>query len=345
MLEALDRDNLFLVPLDDRRQWYRYHHLFADVLQARLLDEQPERVAQLHRLASDWYERERRPGRGDPARDGRRRLRGRGRPDGAGDARPASGPARGDDCAPGSRACPTTCSGPGPVLCNSLAGALHVHRQLRGGRVAARRGRAMAREPRRRATRTMVVADQRGVPPAAGRHRRPPRRARARAAETSRPRSPSPGARSTIALPDDHLARAAASALQGLAAWTTGDLELAHASYAGVPGRLRADGSRLRRARLLDHAGRHPGRPGSPADAARRTYEQALDLAARHGISGAARNRGHVRRSGRPPPRARRPAGRPERPGAEPRARRARRAAAERLPLAGGDGAGLRGRG
>ena len=44
MLEALDRDNLFVVPLDDRRQWYRYHHLFADVLQARLLDEQPERV-------------------------------------------------------------------------------------------------------------------------------------------------------------------------------------------------------------------------------------------------------------------------------------------------------------
>ena len=45
MLEALDRGNLFLVPLDDRRQWYRYHHLFADVLQARLLDEQPELAA------------------------------------------------------------------------------------------------------------------------------------------------------------------------------------------------------------------------------------------------------------------------------------------------------------
>ena len=44
LLEALDRDNLFLVPLDDRRQWYRYHHLFADVLHARLLDEQPDRV-------------------------------------------------------------------------------------------------------------------------------------------------------------------------------------------------------------------------------------------------------------------------------------------------------------
>ena len=44
-LEALERANLFLVPLDDRRRWYRYHHLFADVLRARLLDEHPERVA------------------------------------------------------------------------------------------------------------------------------------------------------------------------------------------------------------------------------------------------------------------------------------------------------------
>jgi LuxR family maltose regulon positive regulatory protein len=55
MLEALDRGNLFLVPLDDRRRWYRYHHLFADVLHARLLDEQPGQVPGLHRLASAWY--------------------------------------------------------------------------------------------------------------------------------------------------------------------------------------------------------------------------------------------------------------------------------------------------
>jgi hypothetical protein len=46
-----------VVPLDDRRRWYRYHHLFADVLRARILDEQPERVPQLHRRASAWYER------------------------------------------------------------------------------------------------------------------------------------------------------------------------------------------------------------------------------------------------------------------------------------------------
>jgi LuxR family maltose regulon positive regulatory protein len=57
MLEALDRGNLFLVPLDDRRQWYRYHHLFADVLQARLLDEQPDQVPGLHRRASEWFQR------------------------------------------------------------------------------------------------------------------------------------------------------------------------------------------------------------------------------------------------------------------------------------------------
>ncbi len=56
MLEALDRGNLFLVPLDDRRRWYRYHHLFADVLQARLLDEHPGQVQELHRRACAWYE-------------------------------------------------------------------------------------------------------------------------------------------------------------------------------------------------------------------------------------------------------------------------------------------------
>jgi LuxR family maltose regulon positive regulatory protein len=62
MLEALDRGNLFLVPLDDQRQWYRYHHLFGDVLRARLLDEQPDEVGNLHRRASAWHEQN-----GDPS--------------------------------------------------------------------------------------------------------------------------------------------------------------------------------------------------------------------------------------------------------------------------------------
>jgi LuxR family maltose regulon positive regulatory protein len=55
VLHELDRANLFLVPLDDRRRWYRYHHLFADVLRARLLDEMPDQVAVLHRRASEWH--------------------------------------------------------------------------------------------------------------------------------------------------------------------------------------------------------------------------------------------------------------------------------------------------
>jgi LuxR family transcriptional regulator, maltose regulon positive regulatory protein len=54
-LAELDRGNLFLLPLDDSRGWYRYHHLFADVLQARLLAERPGQVRDLHRRASDWF--------------------------------------------------------------------------------------------------------------------------------------------------------------------------------------------------------------------------------------------------------------------------------------------------
>jgi LuxR family maltose regulon positive regulatory protein len=56
LLEALERGNLFVVPLDDKRQWYRYHHLFAEVLHTRLMEEQPDRVPSLHRRASEWYE-------------------------------------------------------------------------------------------------------------------------------------------------------------------------------------------------------------------------------------------------------------------------------------------------
>jgi LuxR family maltose regulon positive regulatory protein len=56
ILETLERGNLFVVPLDDQRRWYRYHHLFADVLQAHLMEEQPHQVPALHRRASKWYE-------------------------------------------------------------------------------------------------------------------------------------------------------------------------------------------------------------------------------------------------------------------------------------------------
>jgi LuxR family transcriptional regulator, maltose regulon positive regulatory protein len=63
MLEKLERSNLFIVPLDNERRWYRYHHLFAGLLRQRLRQgaaassgDAPESVAELHRRASQWYE-------------------------------------------------------------------------------------------------------------------------------------------------------------------------------------------------------------------------------------------------------------------------------------------------
>ena len=56
LLETLERGNFFVVPLDDKRHWYRYHHLFAEILYAHLMAEQPDLVATLHRRASEWYE-------------------------------------------------------------------------------------------------------------------------------------------------------------------------------------------------------------------------------------------------------------------------------------------------
>jgi LuxR family transcriptional regulator, maltose regulon positive regulatory protein len=56
LLEGLDRANLFLVPLDEVRGWWRYHQLFADLLQARLRHERPGRAAELHRAAAAWFE-------------------------------------------------------------------------------------------------------------------------------------------------------------------------------------------------------------------------------------------------------------------------------------------------
>jgi LuxR family maltose regulon positive regulatory protein len=57
ILEYLERANLFVVPLDDRREWYRYHHLFADLLRQRLQHICPETMPELHRRASVWHER------------------------------------------------------------------------------------------------------------------------------------------------------------------------------------------------------------------------------------------------------------------------------------------------
>jgi LuxR family maltose regulon positive regulatory protein len=56
-LAALEAANLFLVPLDDERRWYRYHHLFAQVLRSCLQEMHPDRLPELHHCAAEWYER------------------------------------------------------------------------------------------------------------------------------------------------------------------------------------------------------------------------------------------------------------------------------------------------
>ena len=56
LLEQVEQAGLFLVPLDEVRGWWRYHHLFADLLRARLQAERRGQVAQLHRNAAAWYE-------------------------------------------------------------------------------------------------------------------------------------------------------------------------------------------------------------------------------------------------------------------------------------------------
>ncbi|HEY6541957.1 MAG TPA: LuxR C-terminal-related transcriptional regulator [Ktedonobacteraceae bacterium] len=56
MLETLERANLFVVPLDEKRQWYRYHDLFREALRARLYAAHPELVPLLHTRAARWYE-------------------------------------------------------------------------------------------------------------------------------------------------------------------------------------------------------------------------------------------------------------------------------------------------
>jgi LuxR family maltose regulon positive regulatory protein len=55
ILGELERSNLFLVPLDDRRQWYRYHHLFAQLLRLELASREPGLLATLHHRAAAWH--------------------------------------------------------------------------------------------------------------------------------------------------------------------------------------------------------------------------------------------------------------------------------------------------
>ena len=57
MLEQLEQQNLFIFPLDRKRYWYRYHHLFAEALKLLLQKNDPDLIGRLHQKAGEWFER------------------------------------------------------------------------------------------------------------------------------------------------------------------------------------------------------------------------------------------------------------------------------------------------
>jgi LuxR family maltose regulon positive regulatory protein len=259
-LAELERANLFVVPLDDRRVWYRYHHLFADVLHALLLDERPGEVAGLHLRASAWAEDE-----GDLPEAVRHAMAG-------GDPERAAGLV--ERAAPAMRrarqeatlrrwieALPDAVVTDRPALTLDLIGAL-----MAGGdfdRVprlldeVERRGVQPAQTAIYRAALALVSGDPAGTLAHAGR------------------------ALASVG-PDDHLRRGAAAALAGLAHWSAGDLEAARERYAEAIVSLEraghvsdALGCSLALADIEVGRGR--------LDAAMRALEAGLALAAPHG--------------------------------------------------------------
>ena len=143
LLEAIERANLFLMPLDEVRGWWRYHHLFADLLHARLRQEQPGKLPRLHRAAAAWCEAHGLGRRGNPPRAGRRGRRLGRRADRAA-LRRAAGARRGRDGRPvGGGAARRT--GPRPAPAAPGPGGLGADgRPGRRSRAAARRRRTCA---------------------------------------------------------------------------------------------------------------------------------------------------------------------------------------------------------
>jgi LuxR family maltose regulon positive regulatory protein len=286
MLEALERGNLFLVPLDDRRQWYRYHHLFADVLQARLLDEQPDHVADLHRRAGEWYEQN-----GDHAEAIRHAMAGKDFARAA-DLIELAMPATSRDRQEATlrrwlEALPDEVIRARPVLSDGYAGSILVRGATDGVEARLRDAErwldraAEAPDAPGSAAASMVVVDEnafRRLPGSVAIHRAGLALLLGDVAGTI--------AHAHRALDlvagDDDLGRGAASALLGLAYWSRADLEAASSLYAGAIPRFEKIGHlsdaiglalaladmRIAQGRLHD---------------AMRTYERGLELATGQG--------------------------------------------------------------
>jgi LuxR family maltose regulon positive regulatory protein len=282
-LVALERANLFVVPLDDRRQWFRYHHLFADVLQAHLMEQYPDDLPELHRRASAWYE-----ANGELSTAVRHVLA-------AGDveraadlierAMPALQRSRQESTIRGwLDAIPDEVVRVRPVLALGFVGALmsggvefdDVERRLQDLErwLPPTDGSAGAWEP----PVGMVVADEAELP-------RLPGAIEMYRAGLALVRGDSPATirhaqlAIELAVDDDHVVRAAAAALSGLAYWGGGDLEAAHRGYSVCVQGLQLAGhisDVLGCSITLADIRITQGRLGD----AERTYEEALRLAA-----------------------------------------------------------------
>lgn len=235
-LVALDRGNLFLVPLDDRRRWYRYHHLFADVLQARLIDEQPERVPELHRRASEWYEQN-----GEPHEAIRHAMAGEDfarAADLVELAMPATRQARQETLLRRwLEALPDELIGVRPVLSNGYAGSILMRGELDGVEARLRDAERWlepatgVRDGSPAPAGQMVIADEeafRDLPGAIAVHRAGQARILGDVAGTMA------HARRALDLvrEDDRVGRGAAAALLGLAYRSSADLDAAYRWYA-----------------------------------------------------------------------------------------------------------------
>jgi LuxR family maltose regulon positive regulatory protein len=285
-LAALERGNLFLVPLDDRRRWYRYHQLFADVLQARLRDEQPGEVPELHRRASGWYEQN-----GEPSEAIRHALA-------AGDfgrsadlvelAIPAMLRSRQEAAVLGwLELLPDEVVRVRPVLSVGFAGALlaggefeSVEARLRDAERWLDGATGIGQGSQAPATEMVVIDD--------AEFRRLPAQIELYRAGQALARGDRPGtvrhSRRALELApaDEHLGRASAAALMGLASWAGGDLEAGYSGYAECMAGLRRAGhiaDTFGCAIALADIQRTQGRLGE----AMRTYEQALQRAAEPG--------------------------------------------------------------
>jgi len=242
-LETLQRGNFFLIPLDEKRHWYRYHHLFADVLRMHLTTEQPDQVPALHRRASAWFEKN-----GSPVDAIRHALAG-------GDferaaslielAVPAMRRSRQDAILLGwMKALPDEVFRARPVLSIEYVGAIMSNGEIGGVEARLRnveRWLALTDDGLER-PKDMVVMNEdefRRLPGSIAMYR-----AGQALALGNLPDTMTYARRVFDLVPeDDHLARGAAAALMGLAFWTDGDLEAAHRTFAEGMAQLQMAGN------------------------------------------------------------------------------------------------------